>query len=327
MTEIDAQNDAVVEALKAAHDRVSLRHDAGRRRLLDGLATDPEPSVLRRGLLFSSVGATALVAAFVLLWVASPPSAAFAMERVADALQRVASFNYRMDETYASTEGEGRTIESVFEGRWRREPVCLWGTMKLWESPATATEHPGPRRLIVDVEEFHRAGERGMIIDHLKRHCWRTPSIGSEGTMRGGTPVAIISKVQGRRWRVLRELGKKQLEGREARGLLIFLDGSQPAVDAAPGKRDDVPAEGEEWTDTGDLADGADWANTEVELWYDPQTDLPIEFVNTRTGDDFETVTRYSGFDWNTDFEPESFTPATPEAYRELERSPFADDE
>lgn len=314
MSEIEPSDDTVARSLDAVHREIGLRHDASRARLLDCLPTECDPPAGQRSYIFGGVGAGVLAAALLLVWAAGPASPASAMERVARALERINSFTYRMEETYTSTKEDGRTVESVFEGRWRREPIALWGNMKLWETRGTATEHPEDRRQIVDVEEAHRDQERGVIIDHLKQHYWRTPPIDSEKNMRGGTPVAIISKVQGRRWRVIRDLGARRLEGREARGLLILLDGSQPAVEVGHA---DPKADGS--------TSGLEWTNVEVQLWYDSQTDLPIEFVNNRAGDDFTTVTRYTDFNWNAEFKRGTFAPVAPEGYEELKQSPFVD--
>lgn len=167
-------NNPVVEALIAEHGAVNAGHDAARSRLLNCLPPTPRSE---RSLVspLGWIGLGALASAAVLLfWGIGATSPAAAMERMAREVERVRSLSYRMAET--SRDGQrGRLVESVYEGKWRRQPLSLWGTMKIWVTEqATGAEAVANRKQTVDVWEAHRANEEGAVVDHLRQRYWRT---------------------------------------------------------------------------------------------------------------------------------------------------------
>lgn len=309
------REDAVEATLSAIHEAITADHADARARLLEKLPPSVDAPAEAGGWRFA-VASAALAAAALLVWVALPPSISAAVERVAQAVDQVASYSYRMKETYVSTAGDGRTVETVFEGWWRRDPIGMSATTEIWITAATNTDTPGPREKTCDLLEVHQAGERGVLVDHLRRHFWRCDPI-DKNAFGGGSPTAIIYKVRKQRGRVLSDLGEKEINGRTARGVEILLDDSAPETDVGPA----IPQSPE------GQARGWDWRNVRVELWYDPETNLPTEFQTVRRGDDFTTTIRYTDLQWNVEFPPRTFEPRSPEGYEELPQSPYADDE
>lgn len=316
MNEIE-DHDPAITALAAVHDTLSSRHSAARSRLLKGLQSPPvavgQPARLPLG--WIGLGALATAAALA-VWIGGIASPAAAMERMVEEIERVMSFSYRMEETIRN-ERRACLIESVYEGKWRRDPLAVWGTMRIWNTAISLTDPAdvGPRRQVVDVWEAHRAGESGIVVDHLKRQAFPAPPIDRGNALTGGTPVAVILKVAKQRGRRLRGLGTRRIAGRESHGVEILLDGSNPAdaIDGAP--------QGEE----GRVGEGALWRNERVEVWLDPQSGLPVEFQSVRRGNGYERRVRYSNLRWNEAFPDHAFEPVTPVGYDILERSPFAE--
>ncbi|MFV1968166.1 MAG: hypothetical protein ACC628_22310 [Pirellulaceae bacterium] len=253
-------------------------------------------------------------AAALVLWLASPTSPGSAMEQMARALDRVTSYTYRMESVYVSRKDDGRKVRDVVIGRWRAEPVGLHATIHIVETLGTNTT-PGAPRALVDLEETYRAGGRGIVIDHLKKEYWWIDEEIDAASIPGGSPQVVIYKVRQRRGRVLRDLGVKKIDGRDARGLEILLDGTDPASDLGPATPE---------SDVGQAA-GWDWRNVKVEAWVDPKTNLPIEFHCTRRGGDFETNYRFTDLRWNVEFAPDAFDAVAPEGYAEPEKSPWSE--
>lgn len=131
----------------------------------------------------------------------------------------------------------------------------------------------------------------------------------------GDTPVAAILKVSQRRGRELRNLGVRRIAGRDARGVEILLDDSNPAE----------AIEGRTLTTEDRPSEGALWRNERVEVWLDPESGLPIEFKSVRSGEGYEATTHYTDLEWDLDFPPETFDPTTPGEYEELPESPLSD--
>lgn len=302
------------QVLAEAHNADNARHVVSREELL-GLLTDHDPAAPTIGWPAWATGgawvtaACAMIVAAVLL---STPKPLSAMDRMAVAIQRVVSFSWRFESVYISQAGEGRAVKDMSLGRWRRDPLGLHASIRVIESKGPNTDPPGRPTVLVDIEETHRR-DLGVLIDHRRKNYWWIHD-GYDGTTTpGGSPQVLIFKVRERRGRVLSELGRKEIDGREAEGFVIVLDGHNPVSDLGP-----ATPESEEGQEA-----GWDWRDVEVEVWVDAKTDLPIEFLCKRTGADFETTYRVSDLQWNVDFGPEAFEPRAPgEGYTETDGDP-----
>lgn len=303
-------DDPISASLSASHDAVNAGHVKTRARLLDSLPdTIPTHAEARQaaaswryvvgGLGLSAVAAAVLMA----FWLLGPTSSAVAMERMAKALDQVSTYSFRMESLRISEEQQGRTARQVQVGRMRTEPVGLHARVQIVETVGTNTAAPSEPRTLVDLEETHQAGGRGIIIDHLKNEYWRIDEEFTADSLPGASSQVLIYKVRQRLGRVLRDLGEETIEGRRARGLEIVLDDTEPASDLGPTS-----------------AEAGDWRNVNVEVWVDPQTDLPIEFRYVRRGNDFETTFRFTDLKWNVEFAVDVFNALAPAGYTELDK-------
>lgn len=301
----DPRSEQAIEALGAAHRAIEARHDAARERLLSNLQeARAEGAVVKfpRGAEGAVVAAVCLLVATLVLFAAPRPLSA--MERVSRAVERVSSFAWRLEKTYRTTAGEGRSVREVGQGRWRRETLALYAKLRVVETVGEADE---PKRL-VDIEEAHDA-DSGVLIDHRRKTYWPNEEGIDADKVPGGSPQAVIYKVRARRGRVLRHLGERTVAGREARGVVLQLDDGDPETELGPAAPETLEGQARGW----------DFRGVEVELWYDSRTHLPVEFYMTRRGDDFETTSRYTDLEWNLDFEEDAFELSPPASYERVD--------
>lgn len=303
----------VVEVASAAHAAINAKHDEARARLLESLP-EVERSrengtrlaawrVVVRGLGLGAIASSVLL----VVWLLGPASPAAALEKVAQALERVNTYSYQMEQVYVSRQGEGRTVRQVTVGRWRTNPVALHATLHIVETLGTNTTSPGKPKTLVDIEEAHQAGQSGILVDHLKKEYWWMNGGIDANKIPPGSPQVAVYMVQQRRGRVLSDLGRKRIDGKLARGLEILLDDGQPVSELGVTTPDEEPTR--------------DWRNANIEVWIDPETDLPIEFRYARRGDDFKTTYRFTNLKWNVDFDAGDFEVAIPPNYAELDKS------
>ena len=316
-------------SLAAAHSTINQRHLQMRMRLLDCLPDDmssraqPRRRAMAWCYLAGGLGLVAVVAAVALTtWILAPASPASAMERLAKALDQVATYSYRLESVSVSTKGDGRTVRQVTTGRWRSDPVGLYAVMNIFERLGTNTPTPSEPKALVELEEAHQAGRRGILVDHLKKEYWWIDE--ELDAAKIGNPLVAIYMVRQKRGRILRSLGTKEISGRTANGFEIKL-GDQPAHELGP-----VFAEGERGVKDARDAEirqskAWEWQDVDVEVWIDPTTDLPIEFHFIRRGEDFETTYRFSELKWNVELPSNAFDVTRPGEYTELAAPPYSE--
>ena len=133
-------NDAISKSLASAHSAVNARHERTRARLLESL---PVVALPNRGFALSptwtyvvgGLGAVSM-AILLILWLFSSTPPAWAMERMAQALDDVVSYSFRMESVYVSRQDKGRTVRQVTVGNWRTQPVSLHATIDVKETVA-----------------------------------------------------------------------------------------------------------------------------------------------------------------------------------------------
>ena len=121
----NSRYDVFFTSLSTLHDQVNSRHEESRQRVL--AAIENEKPAVRRKQPHWRIAAGALSAAaslMLLVWLASPPSAAVAMEQLAEALEQVTEYAYEMESISVSSQADARTVRQVTKGRWRNEPVA-----------------------------------------------------------------------------------------------------------------------------------------------------------------------------------------------------------
>ena len=285
-------NDPLMRTLRTAHDEVTSRHAATREELLERLSEARVHRPPRAWLGSVGVGAMAASVIFV-IWMLTPNPASVAMERLVNALEDIHSYTYRMEAV--SRQEAGRTVRQISEGRWRTTPYGLYATMRITENFEQVADEP---KLLVDLVESHQAGQRGIILDHLRREYWWIDEQLDANAM--GNPLVAIYMVREQRGRVVRDLGKKKIGTQLVHGIELILDKKLPTSDL--GLRD---SEGQ---------DDAWWEDATIEVWIDTQTNLPRE-VHCKAGD---TIHHYTDLVWDAELTDDDFFLAPPSGYREV---------
>lgn len=294
----------VHDELAALHEAALDTHTARRAALLRRLAEEPIAVAPRvrawRATAPIAVAVGLLLAALIGLVTAGPTSA---MDRIARAINRVNSYSFRFESVYTSTAGEGRIVRDVLIGDSRRSPRALHATIEVVETKNANSDRPAPPITLVNLEETHALGGRGIVIDHTKKQYWWTPIHTKQSDLGNGGPQILIYKVRKKLGRVVQGLGEKELGGRKAYGVKMILDSEDPASG---------------WGGDGDTPKFVDWKGVPIEVWVDAETDLPIEFRTVRRGEDFETLIRVTDLRWNVELAEDRFRPRAPEGYAEI---------
>ena len=172
-------DDPIFASLATTHAMVNARHGQARAILLESL-TDEVSSLNRRlksvvawRYVVGGLGLSAVASAVALALLAfAATSPAVAMEKMAKALDQVTGYTYRMEKTYVSRQGEGRTVRQVTVGRWRTAPVALYATMHIVETLGTKmTAHARRKLWSTWRRPTRRIGKASLSIASRKNIC------------------------------------------------------------------------------------------------------------------------------------------------------------
>jgi hypothetical protein len=158
------------------------------------------------------------------------------------------------------------------------------------EAPAPAD---GPaEELLEHFVEIVPASKPGLLID-LKRKTFLREDLPPPGTTTyPWQPLKVIREGKGR---VIRELGTREIAGKQARGYVTAFESGDPP-------------RAHEWY-----------------VWVDPTTDLPLEIgftVDDQQEPRTTTVLRATDFRWNVKIDPRRFEATVPEGYQEKPANP-----
>ena len=304
--------DQLAQRLTAAHGKFDLTHADSRSQLLARLDETQTPrrssspwrglverinrlSIRQRiaaaGLGLSTVAGMALLMA-IFANLASPLSA---MERMARQLQQVKSYSYNLftrDTFVKQGETDPTTVIHTGTMYWL-EPNSLYYDEKLERT--AGPEFPGEPEggLLAHFTGIHPTGKPGLMIYHAGRVQAkaktyypipevRTNEVGDK------SPITRLRMIREGTGQVLRSLGTKEIEGKQSRGYVMAL------ANAKPGSGFDA-----------------------LEVWVDPETDLPLEIDYKLTSNYGIREFRISECRWNIEIEPSLFDTTPPEGYSE----------
>lgn len=308
--------DRMAQSLAATHEAINSRHEETRSRLIErlektSLTENQTPTISSWRYAISGLSLTAVVTGvFLAVWFSSSISPAVAMERMAAAFERVNAYSYQMDSFDRSQKHQGSIIHHVTRGVWRTDPIGLRATAYIEETIGTNTENPTELKTLVNLEESYQAGKQGILINHLKKKYWVIDQVLTAKSMPSDSPQVAVFMVQQSRWRVVRDLGEKIVNGRQARGLEVILNNSQPISELGKTISEDDPD------------NTLDWRNNKIEVWIDPKTDLPIEFYSNRTEASVGRSYRFTDLQWNISLPNNTFDLKPPLGYKKMTGMP-----
>jgi hypothetical protein len=303
----------LTDQLAAAHAELDQTHAASRVRLLAAVAHEPQPSGrvsaahrlasllegLNRGQRIALGGVGLSTAAVIVLMIvfANPVRELSAMERIVKAVREVTSCSFQWSNriTFAPRGGKPPVIRVQTCNVYWRAPGPgneqwlgdLAAPIKCVQLDPDAAGRREPR-LRTDVTEVYPTGKPGILIDFLDKYYFWTPPLPASELPRV-SPMAMLTTVRDGSCEVVRELGLRQIEGREARGYVLNVKGA-PAFHKAKGN--------------------------EVEVWVDPATDLPIQFrFEEDNGGDPKEVFRITDCRWNIKLDDDLFQTNPPAGF------------
>lgn len=240
------------------------------------------------GIGLSTIAGMLLVIA-IILNLATPLSA---MERMVKQLREVTSFSFELEETSDRISGDNRRRIQRNDITYWRAPASLRASTKMVKLPLPpAPDDVG--ELLVDVEEIHPPGERGILIDHKKKTFIRTRVLEPD-SFPDYSPVNWVQRMSQGNVTVTADLGTKLLHGKTAHGYIVSLGHPEP--------------------NSGQNA---------AHLWVDTETDLPIEFHyedkgTTETIDAWTNVMRVYNCRWNIELDDALFEMIEPVEYDDI---------
>jgi outer membrane lipoprotein-sorting protein len=301
----------VMDRLSAAHTPFSEQHEAARSQLMSMLpATYTERRLtlrerfleplkrwmIRRPAAAAGIGLSTLAGIVLLIAIivnlATPLSA---MDRMVRELRAVTSYRYDM---YAHNtfvpEGESKVATVLHTGTtYWTAPNSLRYDEKIvrTEGKVFSGERDG---LLAEFQGIHPSGSPGMMVHHFTRYgamvgtyVW-VPEVPAYEIGDSG-PIMRLRMVREGEGEVLRELGTKEINGKPARGFVMAL------ADATPGSGFDA-----------------------LEVWVDPQTQLPMEFgYEVKTGNEVQSF-RISNCQWSVEIPPSTFETTPPAGYEDI---------
>jgi outer membrane murein-binding lipoprotein Lpp len=303
----------LTDQLAAAHAEVDQTHTASRERLLAAIQQEPQPNRraetafrlasllgglnMRQRIALGGVGLSTAAVIVLTLVFANPVRELSAMERIVKAVREVTSCSFTWSNriTFAPREGKPRVIRVQTCNVYWRAPSPgneqwlgdLAAPIKCVQLDPDAAGLRKPR-LRTDITEVYPTGKPGILINFLDKYYFWTPPLPASELPRV-SPMAMLTAVRDGSCEVIRELGTRQIEGREARGYILNVKGA-PAFPKAKGN--------------------------EVEVWVDPATDLPIQFrFEEDNGGDPIAVFRITDCRWNIKLDDSLFKTMPPDGF------------
>lgn len=292
--------------LATAHSEADHVHAASRARLLANLSTvdlSKQPVgartwlsqqlsrlTIRQRLAASGIGLTTAVGLILLVIVWSSAERLSAMERMVKQLRQVTSFSFELEETSDRITGEDKRRIQRNDTNFWRAPASFRGSTKLVKIPLPADPSGANVELRTDIEEIYTPGQRGILIDHVRKTFFRTPELQPD-SFPDYSPVNWMQRMSEGNVKLIDDLGRKVIDGKTAHGYIVSLGHPDPGS-------------------------GANRAH----LWLDPETDLPIEFRFGDKGssdevDSWTDVIRIYNCRWNIDLDDSLFEPIEPAGY------------
>lgn len=307
-----AELSRLTHQLSGAHAELTRNHAASRARLLaslPNLESLPAPHLgawawftrqlevltVRQRIAVGGIGVTTLAAIGLLLVAMNSAGQLSAMERMANELRAVTSYSYKMfsqDTFVQKGEAHPRTVAHSATTFWL-EPDSLFYEEKLERFEGPVPLGDGEGKLLAHLTGIHPTGQPGMLIYHAGTHgmnktYWWVPEVRSD-EVGDESPITRLRMVREGAGEVLRELGTKMIDGKISRGYVMALKNAK-------------------------LGSGFD----AIEVWVDPETDLPLEFGYELKTDEATHVFRITDCRWNIEIDPNLFDTTLPVGYDDI---------
>ncbi|HEY4235168.1 MAG TPA: hypothetical protein VGM76_17175 [Lacipirellulaceae bacterium] len=305
----------LADQLSTAHMVLSDNHAASRAQLMASLSNFKVPvhstsiwnqlastltaMLTRHRFAAGGFGLSTVAGALLLLAIFSNSATRLAaMDRMLTAVRKVTSYSFNEVDhmVFLASNGKPQTIRrETYSACWRAPDEAnrewlgdLHAEVKSWHRPSAYGEasNSDVERLALHLAETYPTGKPSLIVVYTESYYFWTDPMPA-GDLPVDNTIAKLRAVQQGQGKIVRELGTKHVDGREARGYILSFDEAVPF-------RGDGP----------------------VEVWVDPQTDLPMELSYNRTDEKQEGkyIDEHCLTDirWNIDFPPDQFATIAP---------------
>jgi hypothetical protein len=294
----------LTDDLATSHAALNHNHAVERERLLarlSGITLPTRPIVTWKRFAFGGLGLSSAAAALLILAVFTNSSSQLsAMERIVNAVRDVSSFSYKLTywkESPPTAEKPGRTLDCTSFAYWREPHDAKrdeFGDLRATQKNEAVYHSPtGDQRPVVltDLIEIHPSGHPGILIDYVAKKYFRILPLHASD-IATSTPLLWLRAVREKAGRIVADLGSREIGGREAHGYTMTFYNVAQFDDFGP-----------------------------VDVWIDPETDLPVEFCFRYTKADEEGFTdEYSVTDiqWNMELDPRLFDTTPPAGFLDV---------
>jgi outer membrane lipoprotein-sorting protein len=303
----------LTEQLAAAHAISDRSHVSSRLRLFASLpdSATPRQSDTKWKLMGRRIGnltvwqrvaaggislSTAVGLFLIVLVFVNSPKQLSAMERMLKAVREVTSYSFRLTEktTWPAKDGEAPRVRVMDDiTYWRAPPASekqwlgdLHAEMRAWRIDGENQRVARSGEPSFHIKEVHRTAEPGIVVVYKHRlgggFYVRRPPVPADD-VPSNSPIAKLMAIHDQSGEVLRELGTKEIGGKQSRGYVVTFK------DAAPFR-----------------------GCSEVEVWVDADTDLPLEFSWKQENEGVMNEFHITDCRWNIELDPQLFATTAP---------------
>jgi hypothetical protein len=218
------------------------------------------------------------------------------MERMLRAVREVKSYSFRLMErtTWPAKDGEASKVREMDDFTcWQAPPESekhwlgdFYAEMKAWRVEGTDMGQARSGKPGFHIKEVYQTGKPGMVIVYEHRlgggFYFRTPPSLAEN-VPSNSPIAKLLAIHDQSGEVLRHLGTREIDGKQARGFVVSF-------------RDAAPFRG----------------CSAVDVWVDAETDLPLEFSWKQENEGVVDELRIKDCRWNIELDRQFFVASPP---------------
>ena len=298
-----ANSRRLVEQLSAAHHASDQNHAALRARLLAALPSidvarqPPYRSkrlvvnlgglTMRQRIAAVGVGVSALAAVALIFLMLNTGHQLSAMERMCKELNALTSYSYTGTEhvTYQNKQMTEPGIVDLSQSVYWRAPAAFREELKITLSGNVPRGYE-KGQAYCDIVSISLTNKPGLFVDRLARTYTHESKLRPEDTGSGSLtyPNPFIKMIREEPGKIAKDLGARKINGKEAHGYaMVYPHDTDP-----------------------------------IEVWLDPQTDLPVEIDRTLKDESTTSVEQYSDFRWNIDLDPTLFDTTPPAGYTDI---------
>jgi outer membrane lipoprotein-sorting protein len=234
------------------------------------------------------LGSVILLAVVYFVVIPSSPRQLSAMEHVAEELNKIESYSYKVSSTNTFVDKQSQQPASIKESGsayWRSPNGFRSETENVKTVGESAAAKPTQEILEHFVEAFPPNHEC-VFIDYKRRTYCHLPfePIGSNVY-----PLDMLRMIREQQYQVTRDLGIKPIGNKPAHGYVVELK--------HPHDRESYPP---------------------IDVWIDPQTNLPVECGYVIHHKQSEERLRIDDFQWNLDLKAKLFSPSPPQDFLDI---------